>query len=191
MAKLVSKTYGEALFELAVEEDKVDVFMEEIAEIREVLAQNTDFAKFMNHPKILKENKLEVLKNVFKGRIQDELTGFLTLIVTKDRYHEIDAILDYFLSEIKSYKGIGIAYVTTASGLNGEQCKRIEQKLLETTSFQQMEMHYAIDESLIGGMVIRIGDRVVDSSLKYKLEQLTSQLMKISLEEGKEGERAS
>ena len=86
MAKLVSKTYGEALFELAVEEDKVDVFMEEIAEIREVLAQNTDFAKFMNHPKILKENKLEVLKNVFKGRIQDELTGFLTLIVTKDRY---------------------------------------------------------------------------------------------------------
>ena len=93
MAKLVSKTYGEALFELAVEEDKVDVFMEEIAEIREVLAQNTDFAKFMNHPKILKENKLEVLKNVFKGRIQDELTGFLTLIVTKHPYHERDATL--------------------------------------------------------------------------------------------------
>ena len=181
MAKLVSKTYGEALFELAVEEDKVDVFMEEIAEIREVLAQNTDFAKFMNHPKILKENKLEVLKNVFKGRIQDELTGFLTLIVTKDRYHEIDAILDYFLSEIKSYKGIGIAYVTTAAGLNGEQCKRIEQKLLETTSFQQMEMHYAIDESLIGGMVIRIGDRVVDSSIKTKLNELTRQLMKIQM----------
>ena len=149
MAKLVSKTYGEALFELAVEEDKVDVFMEEIAEIREVLAQNTDFAKFMNHPKILKENKLEVLKNVFKGRIQDELTGFLTLIVTKDRYHEIDAILDYFL--------------------------------LETTSFQQMEMHYAIDESLIGGMVIRIGDRVVDSSIKTKLNELTRQLMKIQM----------
>ena len=49
---------------------------------------------------------------IFKGRIADELAGFLTLIVTKDRYHEIDAILDYFLTEVKSYKGIGIAYVT-------------------------------------------------------------------------------
>ncbi len=116
MAKLISKTYGEALFELAVEEEKVDVFMEEITEIRKVLAQNTDFAKFMNHPKILKEEKLEVLENVFKGRIADELAGFLTLIVTKDRYHEIDAILDYFLTEVKSYKGIGIAYVTTEIG---------------------------------------------------------------------------
>ena len=48
-----------------------------------------------------------------------------------------------------------------------------------------------MDESLIGGLVIRIGDRVVDSSLKYKLDQLKSQLLKISLEDGKEGERAS
>ena len=169
------------MFELAVEEEKVDVFMEEITEIRKVLAQNTDFAKFMNHPKILKEEKLEVLENVFKGRIADELTGFLTLIVTKDRYHEIDAILDYFLTEIKSYKGIGIAYVTTASALSGPQQKEVEQKLLETTSYQRMEMHYAVDESLIGGMIIRIGDRVVDSSIKTKLNELTKQLMKIQL----------
>lgn len=181
MAKLVSKTYGEALFELAVEEDKVDVFMEEISEIRKVLAQNTDFAKFMNHPKILKEEKIEVLENVFKGRIADELTGFLALIVTKDRYHEIDAILDYFLGEIKSYRGIGIAYVTTASELNSRQQRETEQKLLETTSYKQMEMHYAVDESLIGGMVIRIGDRVVDSSIKTKLNELTRQLLKIQL----------
>lgn len=70
MAKLVSKTYGEALFELAVEEEKVDVFMEEITEIRKILAENTDFSRFMNHPKILKEEKLEVLENVFRGALR-------------------------------------------------------------------------------------------------------------------------
>ena len=86
MAKLVSKTYGEALFELAVEKNKVDVFMEEITRLKDVLAQNMDFGRFMNHPKILKEEKVEVLRNVLKGRISDELTGFFTLIVTKDRY---------------------------------------------------------------------------------------------------------
>lgn len=181
MAKLVSKTYGEALFELAVEENKVDVFMEEIAEIRQILAQNTDFTKFMNHPKILKEEKIQVLENIFKNRISDELTGFLTLIVTKDRYSEIDEILDYFLTEIKKFKGIGIAYVKTASELREEQKARVEQKLLETTSYKRMEMHYDVDSELIGGMVIRIGDRVVDSSIKTGLSELTRQLMKIQL----------
>ena len=181
MAKLVSKTYGEALFELAVEENKVDVFMEEITEIQKILAENKDFGKFMNHPKILKEEKTEVLENVFKGRISDELTGFLTLIVAKDRYDEIDAILEYFLTEVKRFKGIGIAYVTTASQLRDTQKAGVEQKLLETTSYKKMEMHYDVDESLIGGMVIRIGDRVVDSSIKTKLNELTRQLMKIQL----------
>lgn len=181
MAKLVSKTYGEALFELAVEENKVDVFMEEITEIQKILAENKEFSKFMNHPKILKEEKTEVLENVFKGRISDELTGFLTLIVAKDRYNEIDAILNYFLTEIKRFKGIGIAYVTTAETLRDEQKAGVEQKLLETTSYKKMEMHYETDESLIGGMVIRIGDRVVDSSIKTKLNELTRQLMKIQL----------
>lgn len=181
MAKLVSKTYGEALFELAVEENKVDVFMEEIAEIRQILAQNMDFTKFMNHPKILKEEKIQVLENIFKNRISDELTGFLTLIVTKDRYGEIDEILEYFLTEIKKFKGIGIAYVKTASELREEQKARVEQKLLETTSYKRMEMHYDVDSELIGGMVIRIGDRVVDSSIKTGLSELTRQLMKIQL----------
>ena len=181
MAKLVSKTYGEALFELAVEENQVDVFMEEITGLQNILAKNKDFGKLMNHPKILKEEKIQVLQNVLKGRISDELTGFLTLIVTKDRYGEIDEILDYFLAEVKKYKGIGIAYVTTAAELRDGQKAEVEQKLLQTTSFKKMEMHYAVDESLIGGMVIRIGDRVVDSSIKTRLNELTRQLIKIQL----------
>lgn len=181
MAKLVSTTYGEALFELAVEENKVDVFAEEIASVRDILAQNVDFSKFMNHPRILKEEKIQVLENVFKGRISDELTGFLTLLVTKDRYGDIQAILDYFIGEVKKYKGIGIAYVTTTEVLNDSQKAQIERRLLETASYQQMEMHYSQDESLIGGMVVKIGDRVVDSSIKTKLNDLQRQLLKIQL----------
>lgn len=181
MAKLVSTTYGEALFELAVEENKVDVFSEEIEEIRQILAQNSEFHRFMNHPKILKEDKIHVLENVFKGRISDELTGFLTLLVTKDRYGNINAILDFFIDKVKKYKGIGIACVTTAEVLGGEQKARIEQRLLETTGCRKMEMHYAQDESLIGGMVIKIGDRVVDSSIKTRLNELQRQLLKIQL----------
>lgn len=181
MAKLISKTYGEALFELAVEDGKVDAFMEEISSLLTVLRSEEEFNRFMNHPKILKEEKIQVVENVFKGRISGEIVGFLTLIIQKDRYSEAEAILEYFLTQVKEYKGIGVAYVNTAVALTEIQKKQIEERLLQTTKYRQMEMHFTEDKSLIGGMVIRIGDRVVDSSIKTKLDELQKQLMKIQL----------
>ena len=74
--------------------------------------------------------------------------------------------MQYFLDEGKKLKGIGVAYVTSALPLREEQKKQVEAKLLETTAFKEMEMHYQEDGSLIGGMVIRIGDRVADSSIR-------------------------
>lgn len=183
MAKLVSKTYGEALFELAVEEGREDAFLSEIAAVREVLRENPDFNRLMNHPKILKEEKLKVLDDVFEGRISKELSGFLHLVVSKDRYGEIDAILGYFIDEVKRLKGIGTAFVTTAVPLNAAKQKEVEEKLLATTSFQQMEMHFMVDEELIGGMVIRIGDRVVDSSIKTRLFEMQRSLLKTKIEQ--------
>ena len=181
MAKLVSTTYGEALFELAVEEGREEEFLSEVAQLKSLLDENPDFGKLMNHPKILKEEKLKVLEEVFGGRISKELLGFLHLVVSKDRYGDIDAIMDFFTSEVKKLKGIGIAYVTTAADLNEAKKKEIEAKLLATTSFQKMEMHYQVDEDLIGGMVIRIGDRVVDSSVRTKLFELQRELLKVQL----------
>lgn len=181
MAKLVSKTYGEALFELAVEEGKEDSFLEEIMELKNILRENPDFSKLMNHPKILKEEKKKVLNNVFQERISEELLGFLHLIISKDRYGEIDSILDYFIDEVKKLKGIGVAYVTTAIALNEAQKKEVEAKLLATTSFRKMEIHFQLEEEIIGGMVIRIGDRVVDSSIRTKLFEMQRQLLKIQI----------
>ena len=140
MAKLVGATYGEALFELAVEEGKEEVFLNEVVQLKDLLLENPDFGRLMNHPKILKEEKIKVLEKVFEGRISRELLGFLHLIISKDRYGEIDAILDYFVDKVKQLKGIGIAYVTTALNLSEAKKKEIELKLLDTTSFKKMEM---------------------------------------------------
>jgi len=181
MAKLISKTYGEALFELAVEENKTDVFLEEVNIIVEALKQNEDFYKLLNHPKISKEEKIQVVENVFKSRISDEVTGFLTLIISKERYKELDAILEYFINRVKDEKGIGTAYVATAVPLNEIQKAQVKEKLLSTTKYNEMEMVYSVDESLIGGMVIRIKDRVVDSSIKTKLSEIKKQLYKIQI----------
>ena len=182
MAKLISKTYGEAIFELAVSEDRVDELAQEIETVLGVLEENPEFSEIMRHPKIIKEEKLQIVENVFKGRVSDELTGFMRLIVEKDRYGQIGEIMHYFLDEGKKRKGIGVAYVRSALPLREEQKRQVEAKLLETTSFREMEMHYQVDETLIGGMLIRIGDRVADSSIRTKLTHLEQQLLKIQLQ---------
>lgn len=182
MAKLISKTYGEAIFELAVAENRVDALSEEIQTVLKALEENPEFSEIMKHPKIIKEEKLQIIENVFKGRVSDELTGFIRLIVEKDRYGQLEEIMQYFLDEVKSLKGIGVAWVRSALPLREEQKKQIEAKLLETTSFREMEMHYQVDDTLIGGMVIRIGDRVADSSIRTKLSHLEQQLLKIQLQ---------
>lgn len=181
MAKLISKTYGEALLELAIEEQKLDVLFEEAKAVRDILRENADFGKLMGHPKIPREDKIKVAEEVFKGRVSEELTGFLVLIIEKDRSCEMDAILTYFIDRVKEEKHIGVAFVTTAVEPDEATRTKIKKRLLETTKYKEMEMHYTVDASIIGGMVIRIGDRVIDSSITTKLNELKKQLLKIQL----------
>ncbi|MDE7202480.1 MAG: ATP synthase F1 subunit delta [Lachnospiraceae bacterium] len=181
MAKLVSKTYAQALFELAVEEGRTSAFMEEAAGLLEIIRTNAEFGQFMNHPKIQKENKLEVVQNVFRDKISREMLGFLVTIIEKDRYTEIEAILEDFVASIKEYNNIGTAYVTTAIAINDQEKQDIESRLLATTRYKTIECIYDVDTSLIGGMVIKMGDRVVDSSIRTKLDKLQRELMAIQL----------
>jgi len=181
MAKLVSKTYGDALFELATEENKEDILLEEAEGIKKLITENDEFLKMMNHPQITREEKETIIENIFKGKISDEMTGFLRLLVINGRFSELESVIDYFIAKIKEYKKIGIAYVVTPLELSDKQKSDIEQKLLDTTKYEKMEMNFDIDESLIGGMTIRIGDRVIDSSIKSKLNKLTKELKNIRL----------
>lgn len=187
MAKLVSKTYGEALFETAMEAKSADggakawELMEEICQLQEILKQNPDFDKLMKHPGIPKQEKLVVLKKTLKGRVSDKLLGFLEVVITKERYGELPAIFQYFIDKMKEEQKIGVVYVTTAVELDDAQKARIQEKLLKTTSYLKVEMHYSVDAALIGGMVIRINDRVVDSSIRTKISDLTKQLLQIQL----------
>ena len=179
MAKLISKTYGDALLEIAGEENKVDLLLEEVTAVMAILKDNPEFSKLMNNPRISVDEKQTVMSNVFEGRISNELMGFFSMIVNKGRYDHIDEILTYFQDEVKKIKGIGVAYVTTPLELSDTQKKNVEKKLLETAGFKQMEMHYDIDTELVGGMRIRIGDRVVDSSIHTKILKMQQEMMKV------------
>ena len=184
MAKLVSKTYGDALFDLAMEEQKLDAMSEEVRAASAAMQENEDLTRLMNHPKIVKEEKIKLIEDIFAGRVSKELVGLMRMIVEKGHYNEMQNVFSYFIDRVKEYKNIGTAYVTSAVALTDEQKAAVEKRLLETTKYVQFEMHYSVDAELIGGMVIRIGDRVVDSSIKSKLYSLTRELSKIQLKVG-------
>lgn len=181
MAKLVSKTYGEALFDLAVEEHALDALAEEAKVVLEAFRENPELSKLLNHPKIVKEEKISVVENIFKGRASDHMVGFLTLIVEKDRHNELEAIIRYFLDKVREEKNIGVAYVTSAFPLEDAQREQIRQKLLHTTKYKEFEIIYNVDNGLIGGLVIRVGDRVVDSSIRSRIDHLSKELYNVSL----------
>ena len=181
MAKLVSKVYGDALFEAAREAGRMDDMYEEVLELQKLLQANEELQKMMENPKVIREDKENVIETVFRGRISDEIVELMKLMIAKGRYSNIESVFDYFIGLVKEEKKIGIAYVTTAVELTDGQKDEIVRRLLETTRYETFEMNYAVDASLIGGMVIRIGDRVVDSSIKTKLYELSKSLRKIQV----------
>ena len=184
MAKLVSNVYGDALFELATEEGRLDEFFQEAEGVLSVLSENQELSQMMNHPKINKEEKLEILNSVFKGRVSDELRGLLRMIEEKDHFGDTAEILTYFVDRVYEAKNIGKATVSTPLELTAAQKDQVEKRLLETTKYVSFLMTYKVEPDLVGGMVIRIGDRVVDSSIKTQLCKLSRELSNIQLKVG-------
>ena len=181
MARSVRKIYGTALFEAGLSSGNLSRLYEDVQLVRATFGENPALSELLAHPRISREEKMQVLENVFSGRVSDELMGLFAVITDKNRETELDGILETLLSLTKEHLGIGICYVETPAELSPAQKEKVEQKILSTTSYREMEMHYSVDESLLGGMVIRVGDKVVDSSIRTRLKNLERELMSIQL----------
>ena len=110
MAKLVENVYGDALFELAKEENKVDAIYEEVQGLIQVLSENPELTAMMTHPHISKDEKLQTVETVFKGKISDEIIGLMRMVVEKDHFGQMKDIFEYFVSSVKEFKNIGVCY---------------------------------------------------------------------------------
>ncbi len=177
MARQVNTTYGSALFEVAMETNTLDSTLEEVTFVKQTFLENDELMKLLLHPNIEKEAKISVVESIYKGKIADEITGLLTMLINKGHQKEIISVLDYVINAIKEEKGIGIAHISSAVELSKEQKEKIEKKLLDTTDYKEIEGNYDVDKTLIGGLVIRISDTVVDSSLKTQIANLSKSLL--------------
>ncbi len=176
MAKQVDTIYGNALFELALEENKMDDFYQEVTTLIEVIEENSELITLFGHPKLSKEEKSSVIEQTFQGRISSEIVGLIAMVVEKGHAAKLLDVFKFFIKLVKAKKKIGVASVVSAVTLTEDKKAAIEKRLIETTEYETMEVDYSVDESIIGGLVIRIGDRIVDSSIKTKLTNLSKSL---------------
>lgn len=180
MVELISKRYGTAIYELAAENNKLKEVEEEIKTVLEILEDEKEFVEVLNHPKVVIEEKIKIVEKVFSGKISDEILGLIIVTVTKGRQDFLADIFKYCLNRIDEHNGIMTAFISSAVELNETQKEAIKDKLEKLTN-KTINMNYTIDESLIGGLVIRIGDRIVDNSVKEKIRNMSKELYSVQV----------
>lgn len=176
MAKLVSKVYGDAYVSVVSEKNNLIEALEEIKSVKNILLENVEIIELLDSPKMDDEEKIDFIKGIFENHISVDSMGFLLTIIEKKRQAELLPILDYVIDCVKELLLIGKATVTTALPLDDSKKERIVDELLKSSHYKSLEAEYVVDESIIGGIVIRIGDRVVDSSVKTRIDKMRKML---------------
>ena len=176
MAKLVSKVYGDAYVSVVSEKNNLIDALEEIKSVKNILLENVEIIELLDSPKMDDEEKIDFIKGIFENHISVDSLGFLLTIIEKKRQAELIPILDYVIDCVKELLLIGKATVTTALPLDDSKKERIVDELLKSSHYKSLEAEYIVDESILGGIVIRIGDRVVDSSVKTRIDKMRKML---------------
>lgn len=180
MAQLVAKRYGTALFELAVEQEKIGIMEEELQGLQGIVESEKDFMEILTHPKITTEEKIGFLKRLFKSNISQEIIGLMVLLVQKNRQEYLLDIIQVFVEKLQEYQGKTTAHITTAVPLSEEQKVSIQKRLKEMVH-KEIIVEAKVDKRIIGGLVIRIGDQIIDNSIQSQLKKLSGELKQIQL----------
>jgi F-type H+-transporting ATPase subunit delta len=175
MVSVVHKRYAQALYDLATQQQKVEEIETEIHQIKECFHGESQLAKVLSHPRVHGNEKLQILKNVFEGKISTEILGLMVVVLRKNRQNLLSKIFYEYLYLAKKGKNISTAWITTAVELSDEVQKKIHEKLKNTLK-RDVEIHLNVDEDLLGGMRIQVDYMVLDRSLKSRLEELKKAL---------------
>ena len=169
--------YAAAIFEIAQEEKKLETYGRELERVKRELFSVPGVREYFADPRIEPSAKKELLKRAFRGEIDSTVYNFLLLLVDKRRIALLEAIEDEFRALSYKAQDIVIADVTTAMTMVDGQQKELRKKLVEVTG-KKIKLRFHEDESLIGGVVIKIGDRRIDGSVRGRLNALTQELMR-------------
>ena len=182
-AEIVARRYGQALYELAEEKGSLDTVAADAAELRRAWTQSEELREVMARPEIAPEGKKAIWKDLLADSADPDLRSLLYLLTDKNRLNFLTEILDFFERLLRQRSGEVMASVRTAQPLRAEQEEELKQSLSRMLD-KKVTLQVTVDEALLGGLVVRIEDRMFDGSLRSRLTGLTERLQKMSINEG-------
>lgn len=179
--RTVARRYAKALLMLAVERDLLEQFEKELDIFRQIYSEEPNLKKIMDNPKILPPEKKKIIKMMVKDRVSPVIANFLYLIVDKRRESLFMEIIKEYGIYADQARNIVDAEVRSAVQLADKDFRELELRLSKATG-KKVRLNSAIDTSLIGGLVVRIGDTVIDGSVTKKLALLKNRLQQSQFE---------
>jgi F-type H+-transporting ATPase subunit delta len=174
---LTAKRYAKSLIASAIEKGSVDAVYADMNLVGGTLAENRDLQNTLTSPIIKPEKKLVILDLIFKGKVNDMTTGFMKLVSENNRVDILGEIAYAYVLEYKAYKNISLVEVTSAVQLDDAQ----KAKILAIAAQQgatNAEVVETIDPALLGGFVLKMGDKQIDASILNKFNNLKQELIK-------------
>ncbi|MDX5438202.1 MAG: ATP synthase F1 subunit delta [Pontibacter sp.] len=170
----VASRYAKSLIELAEEKKVLEPVHADMQLFSQTVSQNRNLKLLLENPIIKSDKKLAVINGIFKGKVHELTLAFFNLIARKNREAVLEAVANSFQEQYRVMQGIQTAEVVSAVPLTPALRDELGQKLVAQTG-KRIELVERVDPSLIGGFVLRVGDKQIDSSVKNSLRKLKNQ----------------
>lgn len=175
-AAVLARRYAGAFYELAEGEKSLDTVAADLRCLLQIAEDNADFIAITKHPRLTRKQLVQVAERVAASLKLNPLTGkFLALIAQHRRLAILPAIIDAFLAQLAQNRGEFTASVRSASSLTTQQTEQLTFRL-EAMAGGKVHLDLREDKSLIGGLTVRLGSRLIDASIRSKLERLERKL---------------
>jgi F-type H+-transporting ATPase subunit delta len=170
--------YAEALFAVAEAEDALAEVSDELFRFARTVEQQPDLRKALTDPTLPSERKRGVLEDLLGERAHRHTLNLLGFIVEQGRARELEAIVDELVNLAAERRDRAVAEVRTAVALDKSRQERLARALSEATG-KNVELKVIVDPSVVGGVVARVGDQVIDGSVRRRLELARERLSEV------------
>ena len=178
-ANPVSRVYAEALFRASKERGVVDEINDTLQDLAEMMRAHPEFHHFLGAPMINAGRKKAAVEKALQGQVDAMVVDFLCLLIDKDREEALEGIVQQFRKLADEDAGRIRVAATTSHALSDEQRASLLESLKQTLQ-SDCTLEASVEPELIGGMVLRIGDKLYDGSVRRQLQRVGDQLMRSS-----------
>ena len=169
-----ARRYAQAVFELALENRELEKWFDDLTLLSDSVS-NQEFLDFLSQPRVTSEEKTRVVRDALGDLVEPLALNLMSLLATKNIAHILPGITDRYQELLDAQQGIERAEAVTAIPLDDDEQRRITE-MLSAMSGGDVRLTTRVDAEILGGMIIRIGDRVMDGSTRSRLRAMRREL---------------